>query len=138
MTISCAIGPDVEIEFIGIGRTGWLLPALIAGLCAAAGLTPGGPGAAGSAASTPDAWETEVIDTHLLGADWPEGDVFHQVAEVSGRDAYRVLVPEYYSEGCLSCHGGPAGQIDVTGYPMEGGALGDLGGVISITLFDAE
>lgn len=47
---------------MGIGRTGWLLPALIAGLCAVAGLSPGGPGAAGSAASTPDAWETDFFD----------------------------------------------------------------------------
>ena len=37
--------------------------------------------------------------------------------------------------GCLTCHGEPKGEIDVTGYPKEGGKLGDLGGVISITLF---
>ena len=46
-----------------------------------------------------------------------------------------MLVPEYYTAGCLSCHGEPQGEIDVTGSPQEGGKLGDLGGVISITLF---
>jgi hypothetical protein len=46
-----------------------------------------------------------------------------------------MLVPEYYTPGCLSCHGEPKGEIDVTGYPKEGGKVGDLGGVISITLF---
>ena len=66
---------------------------------------------------------------------WPEGNVFAAEAEVKGRPAYRVLVPEYYSAGCLTCHGEPKGEIDVTGYPKEGGALGDLGGVISVTLF---
>ena len=44
-------------------------------------------------------------------------------------------MPEYYSKGCLACHGEPKGELDVTGYPKEGGKLGDLGGVISVTLF---
>ena len=83
----------------------------------------------------PDAWESGVIEDELTAADWPRGEVFEDVAAVQGRDAYRMLMPEYYGEGCLSCHGAPAGDIDVTGYPKEGGALGDLGGVISITLF---
>jgi hypothetical protein len=83
----------------------------------------------------PDAWERNIIETQLSQPDWPEGGVFHEVTEVDGRSALRVLVPEYYGEGCLSCHGAPVGDIDVTGYPKEGGKLGQLGGVISITLF---
>lgn len=83
----------------------------------------------------PDDWESDVIETRLSAEDWPEGKVFDEVTDVAGKDAYRVLVPEYYGEGCLACHGGPAGEIDVTGYPKEGGHLGDLGGVISITLY---
>lgn len=83
----------------------------------------------------PDDWESDVIENRLSAADWPEGKVFDEITDVAGKDAYRVLVPEYYSEGCLACHGNPAGEIDVTGYPKEGGHLGDLGGVISIALF---
>lgn len=83
----------------------------------------------------PDPWESEHIENQLLAPDWPEGQVFSTAAESGGRDAFRVLVPEYYSEGCLTCHGEPQGEIDVTGYPKEGGKLGELGGVISITLF---
>ena len=83
----------------------------------------------------PDAWESEHIQNQLLAADWPEGQVFSTAAQSGGREAFRVLVPEYYTAGCLSCHGEPKGEIDVTGYPKEGGKLGDLGGVISITLF---
>ena len=83
----------------------------------------------------PDAWEAAAIEDALKSPEWPEGKVFAAEAEVRGRPAYRVLVPEYYSAGCLTCHGGPKGEIDVTGYPKEGGALGDLGGVISVTLF---
>ena len=83
----------------------------------------------------PDPWESEHIERQLLTPDWPEGQVFATAAPSGGRDAFRVLVPEYYSAGCLTCHGEPQGEIDVTGYPKEGGKLGDLGGVISITLF---
>ena len=83
----------------------------------------------------PDAWEAEHIEKQLLAPDWPEGQVFATEAQSRGRDAYRMLVPEYYTAGCLTCHGEPKGEIDVTGYPKEGGKLGDLGGVISITLF---
>ena len=83
----------------------------------------------------PDEWESEHIQSQLLSPDWPEGQVFSTAAQSGGRDAFRMLVPEYYTPGCLSCHGEPKGEIDVTGYPKEGGKLGDLGGVISITLF---
>lgn len=83
----------------------------------------------------PDAWERTHIEQELLDPDWPRGQVFTAVTEQDGREAYRILVPEYYSAGCLTCHGEPAGEIDMTGYPKEGGQLDDLGGVISVTLF---
>ncbi|MCB2129803.1 MAG: DUF3365 domain-containing protein [Rhodobacteraceae bacterium] len=83
----------------------------------------------------PDEWETEIIRAELAAKDWPKGQVFTAEAEHDAKPAFRVLVPEYYSEGCLACHGEPKGEIDVTGYPKEGGKLGDLGGVISISLF---
>ena len=85
--------------------------------------------------SLPDSWETRVISDELMSDRWVKGEVFAASADVDGKPAFRVLVPEYYSDGCLSCHGQPAGEIDVTGYPKEGGGPGDLGGVISITLF---
>jgi Protein of unknown function (DUF3365) len=85
--------------------------------------------------SRPDEWENQVITENLLSPDWQTGAVYSSLTEAAGRPAFRVMVPEYYGEGCLACHGSPAGEVDVTGYPKEGGALGDLGGVISITLF---
>jgi len=84
----------------------------------------------------PDKWEANVIETKFLTADWPHGRVFEAQAVNRGRDAFRVLVPEYYSTACLACHGEPRGEIDITGYPKEGGKEGDLGGVISITLYE--
>ena len=83
----------------------------------------------------PDEWETEVIRDKLLAPDWPKGQLFAAVAKSNRRDAFRVAVPEYYAASCLTCHGGPKGQIDITGYPKEGAKEGDLGGVMSITLY---
>jgi hypothetical protein len=83
----------------------------------------------------PDAFEEAIIVKRLLAADWPKGQVYAADADAKGRKAYRVLVPEYYAASCLSCHGGPKGEMDRTGYPKEGGKEGDLGGVISLTLY---
>jgi hypothetical protein len=83
----------------------------------------------------PDNWEGAVIREKLLSASWPKGQFYAAVADSKGRTAFRVAVPEYYSASCLSCHGSPKGQIDMTGYPKEGRSEGDLGGVISITLY---
>jgi hypothetical protein len=83
----------------------------------------------------PDNWEGAVIREKLLSPSWPKGQYYAAVADSKGRMAFRVTVPEYYSASCLNCHGSPKGQIDVTGYPKEGRSEGDLGGVISITLY---
>lgn len=84
----------------------------------------------------PDDWEHDVIETRFTRPDWDAGEAYTEMVEVRGRPAFRMLIPEYYSESCLTCHGGPAGEMDVTGYPKEGGSEGDLAGAISITLFE--
>ena len=83
----------------------------------------------------PDTWEIAAIRDKFLTSDWPKGKLLSGVAKNRGRDAFRVLVPEYYGKGCLACHGEPKGATDITGYPKEGHKLGDLGGVISVTLY---
>ena len=80
----------------------------------------------------PDPWEREIIEQKFLSPSWPHGQVYYK-AEGEPNE-FRVLVPEYYSASCMSCHGGTKGEIDITGYPKEGTSEGDLGGVISITL----
>ena len=84
----------------------------------------------------PDDWERQVIETRFDRADWPRGDAFTEHVEVNGRPAFRMLMPEYYSASCLTCHGEPAGEVDLTGYPKEGRAEGDLAGAVSISLFE--
>jgi hypothetical protein len=83
----------------------------------------------------PDNWEQHVIESKFLSPDWPKGKSFTEQVEVNGRPSFRMLIPEYYSASCLTCHGKPKGEVDVTGYPKEGKAEGDLGGAVSITLF---
>lgn len=83
----------------------------------------------------PDAWEAEMIATRLAQPDWPKGQPLTAVAEKRGREAFRLMIPEYYAASCLSCHGSPKGEIDITGYPKEGGSEGDLAGVISVSIF---
>ena len=85
--------------------------------------------------SRPDEWEADVISSKLLQADWPRGQAYAADAATKGRSAYRMMTPEYYAASCLSCHGSPKGETDITGYPKEGGKEGDLGAVISVTLF---
>jgi hypothetical protein len=85
--------------------------------------------------SRPDEWEQSVIREKFLDPNWTRGELFSQSRPSQGRDAFRVMVPEYYSASCLSCHGQKKGEVDITGYPKEGASEGDLGGVISITLF---
>lgn len=83
----------------------------------------------------PDAWEREVINGKLLAPDWPKDKAWSAIIPVGGRPAFRMMTPDYYAASCLSCHGSPKGETDITGYPKEGGKEGDLGGVISIVLF---
>jgi hypothetical protein len=83
----------------------------------------------------PDAWEADIIKTKLLDPQWPKGQSYSAVVDTNNRPAFRVTVPEYYAASCLACHGSPKGEMDITGYPKEGGKLGDLGAVISITLY---
>jgi len=49
-------------------------------------------------------------------------------------DTVRVMLPLYYSPACLSCHGEPKGERDISGYPREGAKEGDLGGAISVKI----
>lgn len=85
--------------------------------------------------SRPDKWEREIIESKFLSDEWKRGTLFSELTTAKNRESFRVMVPEYYGNACLACHGSPAGELDVTGYPKEGGQLDDLGGAISVTLY---
>lgn len=47
---------------------------------------------------------------------------------------FRYVALLKIEDGCLACHGSPAGEKDATGYMKEGMAVGDVGGAVSIVM----
>ena len=82
----------------------------------------------------PDEWELAAIKDYLRQPEGPRGPPHSGIDPASGAPRVRVMVPEYYSKSCLTCHGEPKGELDMTGYAKEGAHENDLGGVISIEL----
>jgi general secretion pathway protein A len=81
----------------------------------------------------PDEFETMHME-QLSRASVPRtGDAIVTETVDDGKTV-RVLLPLFYSKACLSCHGEPKGERDISGYPREGAKEGDLGGVLSVRL----
>ena len=76
-----------------------------------------------------------MITGRFAAPGWNKSDFFAEEAMLNGRRAYRLLIPEYYETSCLSCHGEPKGERDISGGRKEGGKLGDLGGAISAAIY---
>lgn len=86
-------------------------------------------------ANRPDKWETTIIKNKFMNTNYEKGKPFAEIAKHKSRPAYRYILPEYYGESCLKCHGNPKGERDITGGKKEGGVLGELGGAISFTIY---
>ena len=56
------------------------------------------------------------------------------IASYEDEEVFRYVRALEVSEGCLDCHGSPAGEIDVTGHEKEGWTLDSVGGAISIVI----
>lgn len=82
----------------------------------------------------PDEWELDVIEKRFKAADWEKGKVFAQRIDYKGKPSVRLLVPQYYDQSCLKCHGEPKGERDINGGRKEGAKLGDLGGALSVVI----
>ena len=79
--------------------------------------------------------EFELAAMHRVGNSESPRERDQIVSEVAeGGKSLRVLLPLFYNKACLSCHGEPKGERDVTGYPKEGAQEGNLGGAISVKL----
>jgi general secretion pathway protein A len=77
----------------------------------------------------PDEYEASVLKW-LAGR--PRGEAYVSELTEDGR-TLRVVMPIYYVTDCLKCHGGPKGDLDISGYPKEGAREGDLAGAITVT-----
>jgi len=87
-------------------------------------------------ANRPDKWEDGIIAGKFQSGNWPKDQIYtEEGVAVKGKTGFRLILPEYYGQGCLKCHGEPKGGIDITGGEMEGGTLGQLGGAISVVLY---
>lgn len=77
----------------------------------------------------PDDYETSVLKW-LSGR--PRAEAY--VSELTDHgQTLRVVMPIYYLTACLTCHGEPKGDLDISGYPKEGHREGDLAGAITVT-----
>lgn len=59
---------------------------------------------------------------------------YYMITTYDNREVFRYVVPLVVEEGCVSCHGSPQGEIDITGYPKEGFAVGDVAGAMDIIM----
>ncbi len=81
----------------------------------------------------PDDFETEVLRM-FADSRHPKGQPYGRNTLVAGKPALRLMQPEYATASCLSCHGSPKGERDITGMRKEGWKEGELAGAISITM----
>ena len=83
--------------------------------------------------SKPDDFEQEVLRM-FSDPRHPKGQGYVRNTTVDGKPVLRMLDPEYASASCLSCHGMPKGEQDITGIKKEGWKEGDFAGAISLVL----
>ncbi|WP_447969569.1 Tll0287-like domain-containing protein [Nitrospira sp. M1] len=79
-----------------------------------------------------DGYEAEVMKVFAASSPRDRQDIYSTT--VDEESSVRVLMPLYYEKSCLSCHGGPKGEKDISGYKKEGGHEGELAGAISVKL----
>jgi hypothetical protein len=84
-----------------------------------------------NAKNKPDSFEAEHMKRMSESSFQTNGDAV--VSQTQGMSV-RVLLPLFYEKACLTCHGEPKGERDISGYPKEGRQLGELGGAISVRL----
>lgn len=83
-----------------------------------------------SSENAPDGWESNVFESKFKDSAWTKSAVFAENSEGN----FRWMLPLYHDQGCMSCHGGPQGSKDITGFTKEGAHVGDLAGAFSIAM----
>ncbi|OGX11077.1 MAG: hypothetical protein A3K11_04620 [Nitrospirae bacterium RIFCSPLOWO2_12_FULL_63_8] len=81
----------------------------------------------------PDDFEAEVLKL-FEDKEYPKGRGYSRTMMQDGKPVLRMIVPEYAGKACLSCHGEPKGQRDISGNGKEGWVEGSLAGAISLTM----
>ena len=84
-------------------------------------------------ANKADGFEADVLQKFADPAYPRQGEKIVSEAADGGK-TLRVMLPLFYGKGCLTCHGEPKGEKDISGYKKEGAKEGELGGAISVKL----
>jgi len=79
----------------------------------------------------PDDYEAAAL---TLFTENPGVTEYYGFTEVDGERRFRYVQALAVDDGCLECHGEPAGEIDETGFAKEGWTLDSVGGAISMTI----
>jgi uncharacterized protein DUF3365 len=85
------------------------------------------------AGNKPDDYEADVL-SQFADSKYPKGQPLSKTVSMDGKQVLRMMTPEYAAKSCLSCHGEPKGDKDVTGMKKEGYKEGDLAGAISVVV----
>ncbi|MHB1254978.1 MAG: ATP-binding protein [Dethiobacteraceae bacterium] len=79
----------------------------------------------------PDAFEREALSKFAQN---PELTELYTEYRMNDKQIFRYITPIYLEQSCLACHGEPAGELDVAGFPREGLRGGELAGAISVLI----
>ena len=79
----------------------------------------------------PDEFEAKALERFNADSSVKE---HYGIAEYQGEERFRYLQALEVDNSCLSCHGEPAGELDITGKAKEGWTLDSVGGAISIVI----
>lgn len=85
------------------------------------------------AGNKPDEYEAEVLK-QFSASSYPKGKEIVKTVSMGGKQTLRYMSPEYAAKSCLTCHGEPQGEKDITGGKKEGYKEGDLAGAISVSI----
>lgn len=81
--------------------------------------------------NNPDAYEAAALET--FHSDDTVSEIWGFEQE-DGEPVFRYVEVMNVSDACVDCHGTPAGELDATGYPKEGWAVGDVAGAVSVVV----
>lgn len=78
----------------------------------------------------PDAFEQRALNHFTVGG----STEYYEMADFNGEPVLRYSSVLTVRNNCLECHGGPAGEKDVTGFIKEGMEIGDVAGAVSMVI----
>lgn len=83
-----------------------------------------------SGTDVPDEFEQRALNHFSVGG----SAEYYEVTAMDGTPVLRYSSVLTVRNNCLECHGGPAGEKDVTGFIKEGMEMGDVAGAVSMVI----